>query len=385
MEALGQLTGGVAHDFNNLLMIVSSYIPALKQRVANDPKGLHAAEAIELAAQRGATLTRQLLSFSRRQSLNPMMVDLSEVMEAARPILDSVLGGTVQYVTTILPDVWPVRVDLSEFELSIVNMTVNARDAMPVGGTIAVTAENMCLFPGDIADSLAGDFVAVSVAEPGKACRRIFWRKFRSVFYHQGEGKGTGLGLSQVHGFVHQSGGTSPSTVTSGGGTRVTLFLPRVRWRRRRDAPRDVSVDYVAGHSKVLLVEDNPDVADATRELLADMGCETEKVGNAAAALEADEDGEFDLMLSDIVMAGTRTASASPALSGKTTRPSDRPGDRLQRGGRAGGGEFPVLRKPYNVTDLDQAMSARGDARRPGNGRLSISRTTKRERAAKGK
>ena len=138
MEALGQLTGGVAHDFNNLLMVVSGYIPMIKQRLADDPKGKHAAEAIELAAQRGATLTRQLLSFSRRQSLNPTVVHLNEVMEAVRPILNSLLGGTVGCVTTILPGVWPVRVDRSELELAVVNMSVNARDAMgQEGGTIA--------------------------------------------------------------------------------------------------------------------------------------------------------------------------------------------------------------------------------------------------------
>ena len=387
MEALGQLTGGVAHDFNNLLMVVSGYIPLIKQRLANDPKGQHAAEAIELAAQRGATLTRQLLSFSRRQSLNPTIVHLTEVMEAARPILDSLLGGTVRYVTTILPDVWPVRVDRSELELAIVNMAVNARDAMGQGGgTIAVTAENTSLARGDIADNLEGDFVALTVADTGQGMPPdILAKVFDPFFTTKGEGKGTGLGLSQVHGFVHQSGGGITIASEMGQGTRITLYLPRTSADMNADVPAETQ-SVSAGACKVLLVEDNPDVAEVTGELLAHMGCETEKVGDAAAALEAVEGGEFDLMLSDIVMAGPMNGlDLGRAVRKKhpdllvvlATGYSDAAGQAAA--------EFTVLRKPYNVADLDQAI---GDARRRQAARqrkVVDFQNTKRERAAKGK
>ncbi len=157
MEALGQLTGGVAHDFNNLLMVVSGYIPRIKELLAGHPKGLQAAKAIELATQRGATLTRQLLSFSRRQSLRPTAVNLAETVDAAHPILSSVLGGSIEYLTTILPGVWPVLVDVSELELALVNTVVNARDALGQGGAITVTAENVELTRGDTPDHLEGD------------------------------------------------------------------------------------------------------------------------------------------------------------------------------------------------------------------------------------
>jgi signal transduction histidine kinase/ActR/RegA family two-component response regulator len=387
MEALGQLTGGVAHDFNNLLMVVSGYIPLIKQRLANDPKGQHAAEAIELAAQRGANLTRQLLSFSRRQSLNPAVVHLNEVMEAARPILDSLLGGTVRYVTTILPEVWPVRVDRSELELAIVNMAVNARDAMGQGGgTIAVTAENTSLAPSDTADNLEGDFVALTVADTGQGMPPdILAKVFDPFFTTKGEGKGTGLGLSQVHGFVHQSGGGISIASEMGQGTRITLYLPRTSAEMNADVPTETQ-SVSRGACKVLLVEDNPDVAEVTVELLAHMGCETQKVGDAAAALEVVEGGEFDLMLSDIVMAGPMNG-LDLARAVRKKHP-----DLLvvlatgysEAAGQAAA-EFTVLRKPYNVADLDQAIA---DARRRQAARqrkVVDFQNTKRERAAKGK
>ena len=387
MEALGQLTGGVAHDFNNLLMVVSGYIPLIKQRLSNDPKGQHAAEAIELAAQRGATLTRQLLSFSRRQSLNPTTVHLHEVMEAARPILDSLLGGTVRYVTTILPDVWPVRVDRSELELAIVNMSVNARDAMgTAGGTIAVTAENASFARGDIADNLEGDFVAFTVADTGQGMPPdILAKVFDPFFTTKGEGKGTGLGLSQVHGFVHQSGGGIAIASEMGQGTRITLYLPRTSADMNADVPAEAR-SLSAGACKVLLVEDNPDVAEVTVELLARMGCETEKVGDAAAALEAVEGGKFDLMLSDIVMAGPMNGlDLARAVRKKhpdllivlATGYSDAAVQAAT--------EFTVLRKPYNVADLDQAIFEARKRQAAGERKIVDFQNTKRERAAKGK
>jgi PAS domain S-box-containing protein len=391
MEALGQLTGGVAHDFNNLLMVVSGYIPMIKQRLANDPKGQHAAEAIELAAQRGATLTRQLLSFSRRQSLNPSVVHLSEVMDATRPILNSLLGGTVRCVTTILPDVWSVRVDRSELELAIVNMSVNARDAMgPEGGTIALTAENMSLVRGDFADDLEGDFVALTVADTGQGMPPdILAKVFDPFFTTKGEGKGTGLGLSQVHGFVHQSGGDVTIASEIGQGTRITLYLPRASADMNADMNEDVpaetqSVSVAA--CKVLLVEDNPDVAEVTAELLAHMGCETQKAGDAAAALEAVESGQFDLMLSDIVMAGPMNGlDLARAIRQKhpdllvvlATGYSDAAGQAAA--------EFTVLRKPYNVADLDQAIAGARKRQAARGHKVVDFQNTRRERAAKEK
>ena len=167
MEALGQLTGGVAHDFNNLLMIVSGHVHTLKKLVADDQKGVRAAEAIELAARRGELLTRQLLSFSRRQMLTPVVAGVGERLEAVRPLIASSIGAQVRLAAVVPPELWPVRVDLAEFELALINLALNARDAMPEGGMITLSAENATLQPADTRLGLKGDFVAITVADTG--------------------------------------------------------------------------------------------------------------------------------------------------------------------------------------------------------------------------
>ena len=167
MEALGQLTGGVAHDFNNLLMIVSGHVHTLKKLVADDQKGVRAAEAIELAARRGESLTRQLLSFSRRQMLTPVVAGVGERLEAVRPLIASSIGAQVRLAAVVPPELWPVRVDLAEFELALINLALNARDAMPEGGMITLSAENAALQPADTRLGLKGDFVAITVADTG--------------------------------------------------------------------------------------------------------------------------------------------------------------------------------------------------------------------------
>jgi CheY-like chemotaxis protein len=362
MEALGQLTGGVAHDFNNLLMVVSGYITAIKERLADDPKGLRAADAIESAAVRGAALTRQLLSFSRRQSLKPEVVKLDKVVEATRPILDSITGGPVSFVTTILPDVWPVRVDVSELELAVLNLTVNARDAMGSGGTISVTAENVSRASGELTD----EFVALTVADTGAGIPPdILARVFDPFFTTKETGKGTGLGLSQVHGFVHQSGGTVAIKSELGKGTRITLYLPRALGEAPQIATGQTKEAGVAGH-RVLLVEDNPEVAQVTNGLLERLGCRVETVRNADAALQALEDGTYDLVLSDIVMAGAKNGLDLARMI-RDQRPhlpvilatgySEAAGD--------AGAEFTLLRKPYDAGDLNRALAGLHEKKLP--------------------
>ena len=343
-----------------------AYIPAIKRLAANDAKGMRAAEAIELAAQRGATLTRQLLSFSRRQSLNPEIIKLDEVVEAARPILTSVLGVSVTCVTMILPDIWPIRVDVSEFELAIINLIVNARDAMDHGGTVSIAAKNMRLVPGDVDADLEGDFVAVTIADTGQGIPPdILAKVFDPFFTTKETGKGTGLGLSQVHGFVHQSGGTISIKSKIGQGTRVTLFLPRVQEETAAETDSDALPDHVAGR-KVLLVEDNPEVAEATRELLARMDCVVETVGNAEAALRALDQGQFDLGLSDIVMAGSQDG-----LDLARVIRERRPGFPVilatgySEAASQAGGEFTVQRKPYDASDLNKALKVLDERERP--------------------
>ena len=285
MEALGQLTGGVAHDFNNLLMIVSGHVHTLKKLVADDPKGVRAAEAIELAARRGESLTRQLLSFSRRQMLTPTVVaGVGERLEAVRPLIASSIGAQVRLAALVPPELWPVRVDLAEFELALINLALNARDAMPEGGMITVSAENAALQPADTRLGLKGDFVAITVADTGSGIPAdILPRVFDPFFTTKPPAKGTGLGLSQVHGFVHQSGGTLGIESELGKGTRVTLYLPRAQAGtevRAAEAPAGADIG-----GTVLLVEDNPDVAEASAVLLEQLGYEVHRAGDAETAL----------------------------------------------------------------------------------------------------
>ena len=227
MEALGQLTGGIAHDFNNLLMIVSGYAQILQSRLSG-AKDVQAVEAIRAAANRGEKLTRQLLAFSRRQQLMPVVVDLRARIDAVRDMLVPSLRGNIQLICDIEDKIWPVEVDLGELELALVNIAVNARDAMPDGGSITLSARNVVLKPGSAAGALEGEFVALAIIDTGTGMPPdVLARVFEPFFTTKPVGKGTGLGLSQVHGFANQSGGAVTLSSEPGRGTVVTIYLPR--------------------------------------------------------------------------------------------------------------------------------------------------------------
>ena len=185
MEALGQLTGGIAHDFNNLLMIVSGYAQILQRRLS-EPKDTHAVEAIRAAANRGERLTRQLLAFSRRQQLMPVVVDLRQRIDAVRDMLAPSLRGNIELICDIEDNIWPVEVDLGELELALVNIAVNARDAMPDGGTITLSARNVVLKPGSAAGALEGEFVALAIIDTGSGMPPdVLSARVRAILHHQ--------------------------------------------------------------------------------------------------------------------------------------------------------------------------------------------------------
>ena len=216
LEAIGQLTGGVAHDFNNLLMVVSGNAERLRRFVGADPRLAGAIEAIEMAVNRGAGLTRQLLSFSRRQTHETVVIDLAEGLPAIEPILQSSLRGDIAVDVRVAPGAWPVAVDRSEFELALLNLAVNARDAMASGGRLTITADNVTVTDTaeEAALGITGDFVAVRVSDTGTGIpAELIGRVFEPFFTTKEVGKGTGLGLSQVYGFARQAGGTA--TVSS--------------------------------------------------------------------------------------------------------------------------------------------------------------------------
>ena len=347
LDALGQLTGGVAHDFNNLLMVVSGSLHTLKKGTRGDPKLERAVAAIEAATKRGASLTSQLLTFARRQSVNPEVIDLAERINAIREVLDTGAGGSVSLEYDIDPGLCPVLVDIAEFETALVNLVINARDAMPHGGVITIAAHSPA------ADS---QYVAVSVRDRGTGIPPdVMGKIFDPFFTTKPIGKGTGLGLSQVHGFAHQAGGTVRVASELGQGTEVTMLLPRAQ------ANSKASEDAVAetgGSGTVLLVEDNPEVASVSIALLEQLGYSVRRVADAEAALrELDRDG-IDLVFSDIVMPG-KMDGLDFARRVRTLRP-DLP--ILLATGYSDAaanvrGDFPILRKPYEIHQLSQAIA----------------------------
>jgi PAS domain S-box-containing protein len=351
LDALGQLTGGVAHDFNNLLMVIGGSAQVLK-KYAGDEKSRRAIDAIESAARRGAALTSQLLTFARRQNVNPQTIHLGERMDAVREILDMGVGGTVQLTTDVNDDVWPIKVDIAELETALVNLTINARDAMPDGGTIKISAENVRL--DDEANQ--GDFVVIRVSDTGSGIPAdIVQKVFDPFFTTKPVGKGTGLGLSQVHGFAYQAGGLVALSSELGKGTIVTISLPRDKTGIVSDKGRPATA---SGSGTILLVEDNPDVATASTGLLEQLGYAVRWVSNAEAALAEIEGEEIDLVFSDIVMPGKMDGLAlAQAIRGKYPRLpillTTGYSDTLRKVSLG----FQVLKKPYEIHELSQALS----------------------------
>jgi CheY-like chemotaxis protein len=346
------LTGGVAHDFNNLLMVISGSLHTLRKGVGDDPKGQRALAAIEAATKRGASLTSQLLTFARRQSVNPQAVDIAERIDAVREVLDTGVGGAVTLRFDVDHNVWPVMVDIAEFDTALVNLVINARDAMPGGGVVTVSARNDTIDD----DSGARDGVAVAVQDGGVGIAPdVLGKIFDPFFTTKPIGKGTGLGLSQVHGFAHQAGGTVRVKSELGKGTVITILLPR----RESGLPVE-KIDAVAsgGSGTVLLVEDNPDVAIVSTSLLEQLGYTVRRVADAEAALREIERDGIDLVFSDIVMPG-KMDGLSLARHLKETRPGL---PILLASGYSDAalnvhGDFPILRKPYEIHQLSQAIA----------------------------
>ena len=304
MEAIGKLTGGIAHDFNNLLMIIGGNAQTFERLL--DPKLPRAIEAIQTAAKRGESLTRQLLTFSRRQHLSPTIVDLSASIKNLRPMIESSLRGNIVYSEAIDPEVRPVKVDLAELELAIVNIAVNARDAMPNGGTFTLTVGNVPADDTSRGDEANGDDVAIQFSDTGVGIPPNLLSKIFDPFFTTKEvGKGTGLGLSQVYGFVHQAGGTIQAASKVGQGTTITVYLPCCF---EKDIAKDIPAMEAPRSQRptVLIVDDSAEVAEVTSSLFERLGYDTDYRDSADAALKYLAEGtRIDLVFSDIVMPGT--------------------------------------------------------------------------------
>jgi PAS domain S-box-containing protein len=306
MEVVGQMTGGVAHDFNNLLMAVSAGLNLLESQT--DPEKLkRIKQGMRDSIERGATLTRQLLTFSRTKDLQAIPTDLVSQIDGMRELLDRSLRANIKLVTEYDPDIWPVKVDVGEFELVLLNLCINARDAMPNGGTITIKVHNASLSE----KALSGDFVCITLTDTGTGMSsETVAHAFEPFFTTKDVGKGSGLGLAQAYGFAQASGGRLTIESKLDVGTTLFLALPRslelpVIQTQTGATARSKTISQRPVHGHVLLVEDEEEVAEFIQQMLANMGLTVTRVATAKAALGALANGrEIDLVFSDIMMPG---------------------------------------------------------------------------------
>ena len=378
MEAVGQLTGGIAHDFNNMLAVVLGGLELARRQL---PDGSPAARHIDSAtegANRAATLTRRLLTFSRAESLTPTDIDPRELIKGMSDLLSRTLGGAIDVNTKSKGQAWSIWADRHQLENALLNLAVNARDAMEGRGKLTITTGSATLSERQIGECAAGDYVTIAVKDSGCGMTPdVLERVFEPFFTTKPIGKGTGLGLSQIFGFVRQSRGEIHISSAPGKGTTVTLYLPRHRVDATKStgeaeaAPApDLDASSNARPLDVLVIEDDPRVLAATIGALIELGHRPIACGDPLDAERiADEaDGAIDLIISDVLMPGKtgpevvadllRHHPHVPALfvtgfAGDTSNSSDF-------------GQHPVLRKPFTMTALQRAIDQALAANSPG-------------------
>ena len=368
IEALGQLTGGVAHDFNNLLQVISGGLQVLNRQT--DPaRREQIFTAMKQAVDRGASLCRQLLAFSRRQALKPEAVNLERLACDMRELLNRSLRGDIQIQTSFEERLWCVEVDPGELELVILNLALNARDAMPNGGKIDIGAANV---PALAEHDLAGDFVRLDIADSGIGMSPdVLGHAFEPFFTTKDIGAGSGLGLAQAHGFAKASGGAIRIASTPGRGTLVSLFLPRtLKTPAYTPELMPHAADDVAGNSaQVLVVEDDDEVAALTVEMINQLGYDTTRVASAEAALGALADRRsVDIVFSDVMMPGSMNG-VELAQEIRRRRPNlpvlltSGYAEAARR--KAGAQQLKIIPKPYRIDELRDALAAvRQDTRK---------------------
>jgi two-component system NtrC family sensor kinase len=365
LEALGQLTGGVAHDFNNLLMVIAGSAERLQER-ERGPKEARALELIAEAARRGEALTRKLLAFARRQPLAAEVIDLAERLPAMQELLRRSLRGDIEVSLELPPGPCIVRLDPAELELALINLAVNARDAMPEGGRLTLSLSRVALRGEPAADGLSGDFMRLAIADTGSGIpEAVLPRVFEPFFTTKALGKGTGLGLSQVYGFARQSGGAVTVANRPGGGTIVTLFLPAAAAPMPAAVTRPAPGGAIGAGRSVLLVEDDRDVAEVCRSLLGALGFDCHHEASPAEAIAELRAGRrFDLVLSDILMPGSMNGlelarQLKREWPGLPVLLATGYSDSAQQAAAEG---FIVLRKPYRLAALRDAIAQLTDS-----------------------
>ena len=372
MEAVGQLTGGIAHDFNNMLAVVVGGIDLARRRLNGPRREVmnHLTNAME-GATRAAALTRRLLSFARSEPLLPERVDSAALVSGMSELLDRTLGERVTVTTRLAGDAWPVFVDPHQLENAIVNLAVNARDAMDGTGTLIIRTSNKRMAANEVGDIRPGEYLCIEVTDTGCGMTpEVRERAFEPFFTTKAVGKGTGLGLSQLFGFAHQSGGEVGIESEVGKGTTVSIYLPRTEAaasnvRTHPAVQAKTEEDLTVPGARILLVEDDPRVRTATVGALEDLGYEPIACSSGAEALALFDSMEFDLVVSDVIM---------PEMTGpEMIREIKARRDDIAVlfvTGYVGEGEsddligYGLLRKPFTVSTLATAVAS-ALARRP--------------------
>jgi CheY-like chemotaxis protein len=364
LEAVGQLSAGVAHDFNNLLTAILGNLELLDMRLA-DERLRKLVQAAMRSARRGAKLNEQLLAFSRKQHLSPTSVDLNALVMDVEDMLRRTLGGTVEVTTALMPDLWPALVDPHQLELGILNLAINARDAMPLGGRVLIETRNIKASRLDKSVDLApGDYVLVSVADTGEGMSEEVLARACEPFYTTKEpGKGSGLGLAQVYGLARQSGGGLRIKSAVGQGTRVEVYLPRSL------AQAEVPTEWwegnppraLGGRARVLVVDDQEDVREVTVAHLEALGYQVIQAASGRTALDliGGNCAGIDVLIADYampMMSGIELAQAVRATCPKlpiimvTGYLATTGFDRIENA--------TLLKKPYRMNDLGAAVES---------------------------
>jgi len=375
MEAVGQLASGIAHDFNNLLTIISGNIETVGRRLdeSADPRIRRSIGNAMKGAERAAALTQRLLAFSRRQPLAAKPTDVAALLAGMSDLLTRSIDESVEILISTQPDLWWCEIDQHQFENAILNLAVNARDAMPAGGSLSIDARNATIERADGKGGHragAGDFVVIDVRDTGTGIPADMVGKVFDPFFTTKEvGKGTGLGLSMVYGFVTQSGGHVEIDSTPGAGTRIALFLPRLLSDpAEAEAPSRFEAAEAHGMETILVVEDDDDVRAHTVDLLRELGYRVLEAydGDSALRLLGRPDQDVQLILSDVVMpvmSGWELAKAARALfpAMKILFTSGYPRDAILKNGRLEEG-IDLLPKPFSFASLSERIRAQLDA-----------------------
>ena len=371
MEATGQLTGGMAHDFNNILQVIRANLDLLKGEVGDNAAMASRVQSATAAADRGARLTQQLLAFARRQPLTPQPTNVARLVGDLADLMRHSLGERIAIELKVTDDPWNAKVDAGQLENAILNLSINARDAMPDGGTVRVEVSNATLdrrYAALHPDVTPGPYVLVDVGDTGTGMPpEVVAQAFDPFFTTKGDGRGTGLGLSMVYGFVRQSNGHIRIDSAIGQGTSVKLYLPRTEDPVPEERTDPGSA--VSGTERILVVEDSEDVRRAVVDMLAGWGYRVEAAEDPDVALALlEKDPAFDLLFTDIVMPGTITA-VELAQHAQRLRPGIAV---LLTSGFARGlipdhtrSGYPMIAKPYGSDALSAKLRSVLSNRRP--------------------